>query len=156
MKILVSEREQNAGNIRIPKNALILIHDDGTKILCKKFPRNYKGKNPGLEIYYWDDIHNVWEWDLWQNKYTRILWGYYVKSGSKKLPQLLRPQVESVYNKVPHNTKIGHVQSPCMCDPERKRLADHRTTDYMCVKPSIYRYYSNLGCYGKSGDSMVL
>ena len=155
-KVFISEKEQQLANIRIPKNAIIIRDEHGDLTLCKDFPRNYKGKNPILHIYYWDSLNEWWEADIWQNDATRTLWALYCKGGYKKLPRLLRPQIEHEYKKVPHDTKIGNVQSPNMCDPEKRRLADHRTTDYHCCKPSVYGYYSRIGCYGKSGDSMCL
>lgn len=155
-KVYISEREQTLCNLRIPKNAVMIEDEKGEITLCTKFPRHYRGKNPVLNIFYWDELHECFESDIWQNSATRVLWKIYENGGCKKLPPLILPQVERIYSKVPHNTKIGHVQSPNMCDPERKRLADHATTDYHCCKPSIYKYYSSIGCYGKAGDSMTL
>ena len=156
-KYYISKHEQQLLNIRIPKNAIILSDtESGDITLCMNFPRNYHGDNPTLKIYYYDELHQCFEPDIWQNSTTKILWKIYAKGGYKKLPPLVRPQIESIYSQVPHNTKIGHVQSPCMCDPEKKRLAEHSTTDYACVKPSVYKYYSSIGCYGKSGDPMSL
>lgn len=158
MRYIISQKEQQLGNVRIPKNAIILI-DGEEYVMCKDFPRNYKGTNPMLTIWYYDEIHEVWECDLWQNKYTQILWKIYVQGGCKKLPRLVRPQVQSIYNKVPHNTKIGNVQSPCMCDPEKKRLNETTIGYHDFVRPrqsSNYHYYSYIGAYGKAGANMSL
>ena len=155
-KVFISEREQKLSNLRIPKNAIMIQDERGEITLCMDFPRHYNGKNPTLNIFYWDDLHQCFEPDIWKNEATRVLWKLYTKGGYKRLPALVRPQIEKVYNKVPHDTKIGHVQSANMCDPEKKRLQEHATTDYHCCKPSIYKYYSSIGTYGKAGDSMTL
>jgi hypothetical protein len=154
--VYISEKEQQLCNVRIPKNAIMIKDERGNVTLCMDFPRHYKGTNPSLNIWYWDEIHQCFEPDIWRNNTTKVLWKLYVKGGYKKLPALVRPQVESVYSKVPHNTKVGHVQASVMCDPEKKRRNEYSTTDYHCCKPSIYKYYSGIGCYGKAGESMSI
>lgn len=159
-KISISKTEQQLGNVRIPQNAIIIQDEYGELTMCKDFPRYYKGTNPTLKIWYYDDIHECWEQDLWQNETTRVLWKIYVNNGRKKLPQLIYPQVCSVYNKVPHDTKIGNVQMSCYCDPEKRKRNEYAIGGYDDThKPrqsSIYHYHSSIGTYGKAGDSMSI
>lgn len=155
-KSFVSVKEQQLGNILIPENTIIVVYENGDKILCKNFPRNYKGNDPVLTIWYWDEIHKTWECDVWKNHVTKLLWKIYVNGGCKKTPQLIAPQAKACFGKVPHGKKIGNVQQSYMGDPAKKRLSEQRTTDHPCFKGSTYNYHSNLGCYGKSGDSMDL
>ena len=161
-KYFISEKEQIICNVHIPKNAIIVqvINDFGEiedTVLCMKFPRHYNGTNPYLDIWYWDNIHQCFEPDTWKNKITQVLWNIYVKGGYKKMGKILLPQIKQVYKQVPHNTKIGHVQTPVMCDPEKKRLNETTIGYHDFTQPrqsSIYHYYSSIGTYGKAGDSM--
>lgn len=155
-RVFISDKEQTLCNLRLPKNAILIVDEYGDATLCMNFPRNYKGSDPVLHIYYWDEIHQCFVPDVWKNATTKALWTIYARGGYKRMGKIMYPQIAQVIKQVPHNTKIGHVQSSVMCDPEKKRRNEYTTTDYACCKPGVYRYYSSIGTYGKAGDSMRL
>ena len=157
--VYISEKEQKLCNIYLPKNAIIIKDENDELTVCMDFPRNYKGHNPCLKIYYWDEIHECFEADLWQNEATRVLWAIYAKGGYKKMGKIMFPEIAKIYKQVPHNTKIGNVQTPIMGDPEKRRRNETTIGYHDLTKPrqsSSYHYYSYIGAYGKSGDAMRL
>lgn len=155
--VYIIEKEQRMHNIYMPKNSILIKDENGELTACMDFPRNYKGTNPTLKVYYWDEIHECFEADIWQNETTRALWAIYAKGGYKRMGKIMLPQIAQVYKQVPHNTKIGNVQASYMGDPDKRRRNEKSIGYHDFTRPrqsSYYHYYSSIGVYGKAGDSM--
>lgn len=79
----VVEKNVSIGGKTLYKNG-ILIWDKGTLAYCDRFPRNYKGGNPWLEVSFYDFQFNYWETYNDKSEFSRKLYAIWTAGGYKK------------------------------------------------------------------------
>jgi hypothetical protein len=81
---VVEDTSASFGGKMFKRNALIVWYK-GEMVYCNRFPRNYAGNNPMLEVCYYDFDFQCWmEAEPAKNMYTKLLWAVWRSGGYKK------------------------------------------------------------------------
>lgn len=121
---LIVQENVKIGNLQLLKNA-VLIWDKGDLMYCEKFPKEYKGKNPFLEVWHYDWSANFWECYQERGYYPRMFWDTHCAGGRKRI-------------NIPQEYTVREYAELMKHDRRHKRGTGQREftqamTDYDCV-----------------------
>lgn len=146
-KKYILQRDKKICDKNFPAGSIIII-DENNIYICENLPCNYKGDNPFLTIWTYNECTGFWEKEICRNSITKMIYDAYIKAGKPQRNKyfLSDIQTEGIMKKenIRHKKGSGRrINNSTINNPVRYKQVTQ------------YAYYANLdNC--KSGNASVV